>query len=160
MRVTVFDRVPFSAEVKPEQALAYTRRVLLPIGFEERQLDDHPEVRWFERDGRKINLPSNADAPNYHHRVAMLCDDLMRLGVASQPSVILQAMALVELGVAEPVRVAPPEGWRCPVEPIDQRTGATLATCNAPAAFAQRLFSGRFVVTCAGCDPGHRTYLR
>lgn len=91
--VRVVDHVPFEAAVNPRQALAYCRRVL--VGWEE-----HPSgvvAVFVRREGAVIGLatevPLRADFADYPKRMAELCDDLVRLGFASQPSDVLRAMA-------------------------------------------------------------------
>lgn len=94
MSITVYDRIPHTADVAPAQALAYVRR-LLP-GWKESPWADCGRV--FERSKRAggymaIVVPQREDLADYPRRVAELCDDLVRLGVVSRPSMALRGMA-------------------------------------------------------------------
>lgn len=92
--VTVTDRIPYSAVVSPEQAVAYCRRAL-GSGWEYRRLPGAgvDKYSFTGRHGGFVAFPVSAEAEDWGRRMAELCDSLVSLGIASRPSDVLRAMS-------------------------------------------------------------------
>ncbi len=87
--ITVYDRTPHTARVLPEQALAYTRRVMGASGF---QAGGTSPI-FCDFDGLRSFVPMRPDFCDYTKQMAELIDELaQREGV--QPSVVLTRMSL------------------------------------------------------------------
>lgn len=94
--VTVTDRIPYSAVVSPEQAVAYCRRILLPRRYREEPWRGPGGriVFWAPPHYRDGGIIVGGDADEAGARyIAEACDALSRLGIASRPSDVLRAMA-------------------------------------------------------------------
>lgn len=94
--VTVTDRIPYSAVVSPEQAVAYCRRMLpkwtqivLLAWTDFRDPGDESDL---------VSVPMYSTHLDYGRRMGELCDALVRLGLAAQPSEVLRAMSQEEGG--------------------------------------------------------------
>jgi len=96
--ITVYDRVPCTAQVTPAQAIAYLRRRLVKErGWTEHvqhRAGDGPIFHAFQpRNGWQcVLVPLRDDFADYERRFVELITELVELKIEAQPSVILLSM--------------------------------------------------------------------
>lgn len=95
MKITVVDRIPYSADVTAAQALAYCRRVLRPEdGWQEHDRDALCCVVFERRcDCRYVDVYMREDFRDFARLLAETCEALARAGIVAQPSEALRAIA-------------------------------------------------------------------